>query len=102
MAGGHKILEGLKEALRFARGEPTTARVRLPDGTVFGEFKPSVIEHPELGMVEYVHEDVAYFARAVPHPEGLSGHYIDAHLAMDDGRLVGLNIWFLPPKPKGK
>lgn len=64
-------------------------------GTEIGEFKPGVVVNDILGLTTYLHEDVPYVAHPLTCPDGTKAHWVDALLAMDDGRLVGVNFWFV-------
>ena len=68
--------------------------MELPDGIEIGEFKPCIIVNEEIGITEFVTEDVAYVAEPV-----FPGvyHWIDKHLAVDDGRIVGMAVWKTKP-----
>jgi hypothetical protein len=60
-------------------------------------FRPCISISEEAGITEAVFEDVAYVAEPVF--PGVH-HWIDKHLALDDGRLVGMAIWATkPPAP---
>jgi len=59
-------------------------------------FKPCVIVNEEAGITEATFEDVPYVA--VPVFDGVH-HWIDKHVAMDDGRLVGFAVWKTHPAP---
>lgn len=76
--------------------EPGQQPVALPEGVEVGEFKPCVIIDNEAGVTEFVFEDAAYVAEPV-----IPGvhHWIDKHVAMSDGRLVGGKVWFASPLP---
>jgi hypothetical protein len=52
-----------------------------------GQFKPCIAVNSEAGTIEATFEDVPYVAEPV-----LPGvyHWIDKHVALDDGRLVGI------------
>jgi len=67
------------------------------------EFRPCVIVNEESRITEAVFEDVPYIA--VPVFDGVH-HYMDKHIAMDDGRLVGFAVWAtrppLPSPPTGE
>lgn len=80
--------EAGKEDVERVSIDPATLPFDLP----LPEFKPNVLELREAGITSYIHEDVAYYSKAVGQP-----HYVDALLAMDDNRLVGVNFWFVPP-----
>ena len=54
------------------------------------EFKPCRIDFEESGIIQYLFEDTAYFARPV---EGMPPHTVDWLIAGDDGRLVGMQFW---------
>ena len=75
---------------------PGSALVSAPaapiDGT--GRFKPCITVNEEAGITEATFEDVAYVAQPVF--PGIP-HWIDKHVAMDDGRLVGIAIWATKP-----
>ena len=61
----------------------------LPD--MGGErFKPCRLDNSDSGITEWVFEDVAHVARPA-FPEIY--HFIDELVAMDDGRLVGVQFW---------
>ena len=53
-------------------------------------FKPCRVDLPDAGTVQFVFEDVAYFTRPVQ--DGIF-HSADWMLAMDDKRLVGVQLW---------
>lgn len=55
-------------------------------------FKPCVIENKEMRLTEIVLEDVGYVA--VPAFEGIH-HTVDWLVAMDDRRIVGVQVWTL-------
>lgn len=76
------------------RPYPSAEPVQLPDGVFMGEFKPCVIVNEETGTTEAIFEDTAYVA--VPVFDGIH-HYMDKHIAMDDGRLVGFEVWQTTP-----
>lgn len=71
----------------------------LPEGEI-AEFKPVAYVNEECGITEYVFEDAAYVAQPV-FPNLY--HYIDWMVALDDGRLVGIQFWSkhdLPQPPQ--
>lgn len=59
-------------------------------------FKPAIVIQEDAGITELVIEDAPYVAEPV-----LPGvyHWIDKHVAMDDGRLVGMKVWASSPPP---
>lgn len=60
-------------------------------------FKPCVIENDAMHLTEVVLEDVGYVA--VPVFKGVH-HTVDWLLAMDDGRIVGVQVWALKEDKK--
>lgn len=59
-------------------------------------FKPCISVNDEAKITTATFEDVAYVA--VPVFDGVH-HWIDKHLALDDGRMVGMAVWAtLPPQ----
>ena len=84
----------LAEAAAIERAEKAEAALPPPDteGEAQPEtdFKPCITVNEDAGVTEAVFEDVPYIADPV-FPGAF--HYIDRHVAMDDGRLVGMAVW---------
>lgn len=85
-----------------AGGEDQGGRARdaltLPDGVEIQPFKPCVTINEEIGITEVTFEDAAYVA--VPVFDGIH-HWIDKHIAIEDGRLVGMAVWATTPPCQG-
>ena len=58
------------------------------------EFKPCQSINTMAGVTEYVFEDVACYSSPVV--RGVH-HAVDWMLALDDGRLVGMQFWSVHP-----
>jgi hypothetical protein len=68
--------------------KPTVSEFLAEFQTLTRPFEPCIEENSDLGLTTYYHEDVAHYA----HPM-TPYHGVDALLAMDDKRLVGVNFW---------
>lgn len=64
--------------------------VGFPDGIELAEFKPCKMVLEEIGITQYIFEDVSYFSRPVV--EGLH-HYVDWMISHDGKRLIGMQFW---------
>lgn len=60
------------------------------------EFEPCIVVNEEAGLTIAVFEDVAYYAKPL-FPD--LPHWIDELRAMDDDRLIGVQLWMtMPPQ----
>jgi hypothetical protein len=69
---------------RHPQGDPQGDDVEL------AEFKPCKIILEDAGITQFVFEDAAHYTAPVIEGEY---HSVDWMIAMDDGRLVGLQFW---------
>lgn len=81
------------------RADPASSEgeAKLPPDLEIAEFKPCRLDLSDSGMAQWAFEDVANVAN--PAFPGVY-HFIDEIRAMDDGRLVGIQFWGPPPKPR--
>lgn len=60
-------------------------------------FIPQIFTNSEVGLTTFLFEDVASFSTPI---FAMAGHVADWLLAMDDRRVVGVQVWALPPERK--
>lgn len=93
-----KLREVLSEETTIDARKDEALRSALLPASAEQAFKPCVILKEEAGITEAVFEDCAYVAKPVI--PGIH-HWVDELRAIDDDRLVGIQIWAIRPPASG-